>query len=231
MSARSNPFQIVRDFEFEVERFTGAPHVIAVDSCTNALGICFEHVMQVLNNKHNISMGVTAHMPKYTYIGVPMQAKRAGLELDFIDDIWEGAYDIGFTYYNEDNIVCEFDGAVFDSARRFRKDMWNEFEVSKKEHKYICVSFHKTKILGHTHGGAILTNNGEFAHWAKMMRFDGRRERTSAKDDNPTVLGRHCYMMPEVAAALTHKLAYLPDYPSDLKNDDYPDLSKLEIFK
>lgn len=231
MTFRSNPFRIVEQFERQLEDYTGAPYAIAVDSCTNALGICFEYIMKQLDGKYNEAMDVTAHMPKHTYIGVPMQAKRAGMHLDFVEDDWQGAYPISFTYFNEDNVVCEYESIVIDSARRFRKDVWFENRHQEKWYDFMCVSFHKTKILGHTHGGAILTNWKDFVPWAKEMRFDGRKEGVRAKDDKPTVFGRHCYMMPEVAAALMHKMAYLPDYPADLKNDDYPDLSKLDIFK
>lgn len=158
-------------------------------------------------------------IPKFTYIGVPMQIKRAfpKVELRFREEDWEGEYQI--KPYE-----------IWDSARRFRKGIWNNKDrMGSKEYK--CLSFHRTKILGHSQGGAIIHNDKEFIRYSQMMRFDGRTPGVPAHEDNPTVLGRHCYMDPEVAAALLHNLYYLPDYNPDLPNDNYPDLSQMDIFK
>ena len=229
-----NSFKIVEQLETEVARYTGAPIVIAVNSCTNALGICFEYLFNRYRNTHDDRMGMRAAMPRYTYIGVPMQAKRAGFEVDFTDDVWQGEYKIDISYFNQDRDKVNAE-AIWDSARRFRGDMWYEdghVHCGKRVidgYRYKCVSFHATKILGHTQGGAILTNDAELKQYAREMRFDGRR--FDVKDYQPRLLGRHDYMRPDTAAALLYKLQQLPAYPSDLKNSDYPDLSRMEIFQ
>ena len=215
-----NSFKIVEQLETEVARYTGAPIVIAVNSCTNALGIVFEYLWGL--GKLVIDTPSTVSIPKYTYIGVPMQAKRAGFSVVFRDEKWQGEYKI--EPFN-----------LWDSARRFRGDMWYEdgdVHYNKRiinDYRYKCVSFHATKILGHTQGGAILTNDSELKQYAREMRFDGRR--FDVKDYQPRLLGRHDYMWPDTAAALLYKLQQLPAYPSDLKNSDYPDLSQMEIFQ
>jgi hypothetical protein len=38
-------------------------------------------------------------------------------------------------------------------------------------------------------------------------------------------------MAPETAAQGLVRLALLPEHNDDLPNDDYPDLSKIEVFK
>ena len=63
------------------------------------------------------------------------------------------------------------------------------------------------------------------------MRFDGRTEGVAPKDDDFREVGYHCLMMPDVAAALTLKLHSLSRHNAPMENDDYPDLSALEIFK
>lgn len=209
-----NHFKIVEILEKELSKYTGAPYVVCVDSCTNALGICFEYHYQYDKAHHSNPELI---MPKKTYIGVAMQAKRTGYKLKFVDYDWEGEYLI-------DPIE------IWDSARRFYKDMFSNnragtYGTSK------CVSFHRSKILGHTHGGAILTNDKNIDKYARMMRHDGRTQGTKPKNENPTVLGRHCYMDVDIAAALLGKLYHLPEVNEDLPNDDYPDLSKMEIFK
>lgn len=220
MSDRYQPFEIVEELEFQLARYTGAPFCAVVDSCTNALGIVFEWYMR--NNREEHKGNVPISMPRHTYIGVAMQAKRAGFKIEFREEDWEGEYQLG--PYN-----------IWDSARRFRKNMW--FENGKTTcydvmgAKFKCLSFHRTKILHHSQGGAIIHNIPEFQRYAAMMRFDGRTPGELPQNDKPTVIGRHCYMDPEVAAALLHNLYYLNDYNTDLPNSAYPDLSQMEVFK
>jgi dTDP-4-amino-4,6-dideoxygalactose transaminase len=95
----------------------------------------------------------------------------------------------------------------------------------------MCVSFHTTKILGDTQGGAILLDDPVAFNWLKRMRFDGRTEGVPPNKDTFTEIGYHCYLSPDVAARLLHKLSVLPDYNAPLPNDLYPDLSQYEIFK
>ena len=52
-----------------------------------------------------------------------------------------------------------------------------------------------------------------------------------AKDDHDLIIGHHCYMSPDVAARLLHKLGSLPLHNAPLPNSDYPDLSQTECFK
>lgn len=219
MTDRYHPFNIVEQLELEVAKYTGAPMCAVVNSCTNALGIVLEWMMR--NNREEHKGKVPISMPKFSYIGVPMQCARAGFKIEFRDEEWEGEYQLS-----------PYD--IWDSARRFRKDMWYEtgptmcYDVMGSRFK--CVSFHRTKILGHSQGGAILHNVKEFQNYAEMMRFDGRTPAALPQTDMPTVLGRHCYMDPEVAAALLHNFYYLPDYNLDLPKSNYPDLSQMDIF-
>lgn len=203
----SNPFDVVDQFEKELCEYTGAPFAVAVSSCTDALGICFEYHYQ-----YDLAHGTPKIvMPSKTYIGVAMQAKRTGYSINFVDYDWQGEYLI-------DPI------SVWDSARKFHRGMFDNMVAGT----YKCVSFHASKILGYTHGGAILHNNKSFDKWAREARFDGRDK---IMPDQPTVLGRHANMTPDIAAALRYKLYHLPKYNQDLPNSDYPDLSKMEIFK
>ena len=95
----------------------------------------------------------------------------------------------------------------------------------------ICCSFHASKTLGDTQAGCILHDNHEADAWLRRARFDGRTEGVAPKDDTFTQIGYHCYMSPDVAARLLLKLAVLPKHNEPLPNDDYPDLSTMEIFK
>jgi dTDP-4-amino-4,6-dideoxygalactose transaminase len=150
-------------------------------------------------------------IPKHTYVSVPMSIIHAGGRARFSDQDWQGAYQL-YPY------------RIIDSARRFTMGM-------QIPYWFTCVSFHWSKILGIQQGGAILHDDRKADKWFRKARFDGRTEGIPPSKDNFDMLGWHCYMSPEIAAAGLARMAFLPTHNPDLPNDDYPDLSKMEIFK
>jgi dTDP-4-amino-4,6-dideoxygalactose transaminase len=199
-----NPYQVVRDFEQAVADYTGAPFVVAVNSCTMALLLAVQWKL-----KFKISKRVL--IPKRTYVSVPMSIIHAGGVVEFEDRNWIGQYQLEPL-------------PIWDSARYFTSNMFLKGEIQ-------CVSFHASKILGDTQGGAILHDNASADAWFRRMRFDGRTEGRKPKDDYFKEIGYHCYMSPDVAARLLLKLHSLPLDNAPLPNDDYPDLSQFEVFK
>jgi hypothetical protein len=113
---------------------------------------------------------------------------------------------------------------VWDSARRFTSGMYRPGAMQ-------CVSFHATKILADSQGGAILHDDPEADAWLRRARFDGRTEGVDPKDDQVQYPSWHAYLSPDVAARLLWKLQGLPRHNPDLPRSDYPDLSKMEAFR
>jgi dTDP-4-amino-4,6-dideoxygalactose transaminase len=150
-------------------------------------------------------------IPKLTYVSVPMSIMHAGGRVRFRDEDWSGSYQL---------TPCP----IWDAARRFTSSMYIPGQ-------YQCVSFHWSKILGLQQGGAILHDNADADRWFRKARFDGRTEGVAPKDDTFDTIGFHCYLSPEVAALGLVKLSFLPKHNDDLPNSDYPDLSKIELFK
>ena len=150
-------------------------------------------------------------IPKHTYCSVPMSIIHAGGKVKFRDMTWRGSYQLS-PY------------PIWDSARRFTSGMYEAGQFQ-------CVSFHWNKILGIQQGGAILHDNGEADIWLRRARFDGRIEGVRPADDVFTIVGWHAYMSPEVAAQGIMRLALLPKHNNILPNDDYPDLSRFEVFR
>jgi dTDP-4-amino-4,6-dideoxygalactose transaminase len=211
-----NPHQVTRDFEKAIAAYTGAPYAVAVNSCTMALFLACKYV----------GVGEVI-LPKRTYVGVPAHVIHAGGTVRFEDRTWRGAYRL-------------WPHRIYDAARRFTSGMFDATggtstyateEGPALEPKYICVSFHSSKILGIEQGGAILHDNEEADSWFRRARFDGRSEGIEPKDDTFPVLGYHCYINPSTAAQGILKLHSLPKRNEDLHNSPYPDLSTLEIFK
>lgn len=209
----SNPYDVVRQFEAALCRYTGAPFAVTVNSCTMALLLavaCWRreigpHVLGNAAYRPKISI------PRRTYVSVPMSIIHAGCKPEFRDEDWFGMYRLEPT-------------PIFDSARRFTSDMYPSGTI-------MCVSFHWSKILGIQQGGAILHDNPHADAWLRRARFDGRREGVKPVNDHFDMLGWHAYMSPEIAAEGLVRLSFLPKHNNDLPNDDYPDLSQLEIFR
>lgn len=210
------PYMVVKNFESAVAEYTGAPYVVAVNSCTMALLLAVKwHVDRDGSwSREHWRERQAIEIPKRTYISVPMSIIHAGGRPTFRDEDWRGAYQLKPLN-------------VFDSARLFTGGMYR--------HDYpglmICTSFHASKTLGDTQGGAILHDNPEADAWLRRMRFDGRTEGVAPKHDDFREVGYHCYMSPDVAARLLLKLYSLPSHNEPLPNDEYPELDKMDIFK
>lgn len=218
--------QVTKDFERALCEYTGAPYAVAVNSCTMALllavtwhmrGIgswlkeCEKTIAESLpSDSANFRMNLKVEIPKRTYVSVPMSIVHAGAKPTFRDESWSGAYQLKPL-------------PVWDSARRFTSGMYRS--------GFVCVSFHTSKILSDTQGGAILHDDPAADIYFRKARFDGRTEGIAPKDDLFDTLGYHCYLSPDVAARLLWKLSVLPKHNKDLPNSDYPDLSLCPLFK
>lgn len=200
-----DPYAVVKDFEQAVVEYTEAKYVVSVSSCTMALLLAVAWHKQALPGRWAVEI------PKRTYVGVPMSIIHAGGKVLFRDEDWIGEYQLK-------------PFPVWDSARRFTSCMY-------RPGGFQCVSFHASKILGDSQGGAILHDNEAADAWLRKARFDGRSEGVPPIEDDFPILGYHCYMSPDVAARLMHKLSVLPKHNAPLPNDNYPDLSQFEIFK
>lgn len=242
-------FKPVRDLEAAICQYTGAPYAVAVNSCSMALLLAvawhlrrfsdYQHVghtnmpppgtpmQSYLRNRPDIEI------PKRTYLSVPMSIIHAGGRPTFRDEEWLGAYQLKPL-------------PVWDSARWFTSDIYRlenwvlppderaamqYYNSWADQHAMVCTSFHASKTLGDTQGGAILHDNPEADAWLRRARFDGRTEGWAPVDDPVPQVGWHAYMSPDVATRLLWRLARLPRHNAPLPNDDYPNLSTLEIFK
>jgi dTDP-4-amino-4,6-dideoxygalactose transaminase len=213
---RRRAFEVVDRFEETVGEYTGAPHVVAVDSCTNALFLSF------LYRRHRMAGWYEGerpylYLPRRTYVGVAQAAKNAGFEIRWWDEgwVWRGLYMI-------DPV------RVIDAAKHFTSEMCSRFGFPGT---LTCVSFQAGKLLPVGRGGAILTDDAEAAGWLRRARFDGRTE--GARCDAPdaiTTPGFHCYLDPPSAARGLWLMTYVPkDQPDQV--DEYQDLSTLEAFR
>ena len=203
-------YKVTEDFEQELSKYTGAPHVVTVDNQSNALFLSLMY--------ENIKDKIIS-IPERTYPSVPCEIIHAGGKVNFLPvngNTITGAYQLEPT-------------KVWDSALRFTADMYIK-------NTHMCVSFTGPyKHFKLSKGGAILTDDYNAYLWFKRARYSGRRE-CSYHDDNFDMLGWNFYMMPELAARglLLIKQFYNIDGTKKINEDlelPYPKLSKFDIYK
>ena len=152
-------------------------------------------------------------IPRRTYEFVPQTLVRSCILVKFDARRWSGGYDLR-PY------------PIWDYARRFRPGMYKRGQLQ-------CLSFHRSKILGHTEGGAVLTDDWDAADWLSQWRDDGR-DRNGVYEGR-RIIGESGLMYPDIAVNLKLKLHWRKTFYDkhfgphpDLPNSDYPDLSKTD---
>lgn len=194
----AGPHDVTELLELELGAYTGAPFVVAVNSCTNAvqLALMWERWRRG---------ALTVDLPRFTYPGIAHAVINAGHRLTFRDEEWVGEYQLLGT-------------RVWDSAKRFTSGMYRTGMIQ-------CVSFHISKICGVDQGGALLVDSDETARWLKRARFDGRTQGVPTSEDRYGEPAMHAYLSPTIAAQIRWKLSTLPKYNADQPSLGYPDLS------
>nr|BAR35048.1 DegT/DnrJ/EryC1/StrS aminotransferase family protein [uncultured Mediterranean phage uvMED] len=194
-------FGIVKEFEEKIADFYGAKWGIAVDACTHGIELCLRYV-----GANEIVV------PKRTYLSVPMLANKMNLELKWKDEDWRDYYEIGNT-------------GVYDAAV-----LWRENSYIPKS--FMCISFQFQKHLGLGRGGMILTDDSVAKDELKKMSYDGRIPNVPWREQNISTMGYHYYMTPEVAQNGLDKFDEVKiKEPRKWLLEDWPDLTKMEIFK
>jgi len=207
--------KITEDFERELCAYTGAPYAVAVDNASNALWMCLYY--HLLNVTHSNAPEMFITIPSHTYPSVPAEIILAGWHVKFADS--------PFTLQGEYQLKPL---PVWDSALRFTADMYRPGQMQ-------CVSFtgpYKHLKLGK--GGAILLDSSVAFMWLKRARNSGRGE-CSYHDDTFTMLGRNCYMLPEIAARGIMLMKQFYNFDGTKKHNPdialpYPCLSRFSIY-
>lgn len=196
-----NPFDAIREFEYEIAKYTGAPYCVTTDCCTHAIEIAFKlsHVQAPVS------------FPAFTYLSVPMTMYKLGIQYTLEERRWKGSYQ--FTGTN-----------IWDCARLFDQDMYHPNTVQ-------CISFGMSKPLQIGLGGCLLTDSKDLYQRASYMRYDGRDIFNYSPWSKQKVfsVGYHYYLRPEecvIGLNLLHNREFTPQVD---KYFDYPDCRDIKI--
>lgn len=150
-------------------------------------------------------------VPKRTYVSIPFLAPKLNIKLEWKDEDWSDYY------YLTDNVL--------DSAVLWKRG-------SYIPNTFMSISFQFQKHLSLGRGGIILTDDKTAATQLKKMSYDGRLPSTPWRDQNIDTIGYHYYMTPETAEMGMEKInKAINTVPKQWVLEDWPDLTKMEIFK
>ena len=197
----TNNDDFVTEFERRLSEFTGAPHVVAVDRCTNALLLCAK------------VCGVSrVTIPTHTYLSVPMTLHLHGIEVSLKMSYWRGMYELG-------------DTNIYDCAVGFEQNMYRPSTymcLSFQQKKRLAIGKGGAILLDNPHHAAILRR---MRHDGRVSSKSVVEE--LAEDPYSIQYGYHAYMSPDEAAKgilLLNQLS--PSYNNGWWGD-YPDLTNI----
>jgi len=201
-----NAYQVTKDFESTLSKYTGAPYVVTTDNASNAMFMALKY------------LGVEQKeitIPHRTYMSVPCAIIHAGGQVKF---------DKKHPSVSGNKLKGQYKlepFPVWDSALHFTKNMYVPGQ-------FMCLSFsgpYKHLKLGK--GGAILTDNEKAYEWFKKARYNGRNE-VGHTSDTFSMVGWNFYMLPEIAARGMIQMLSMND--NDPLEIEYQDLSKYEMY-
>lgn len=203
----TNNDDFITAFEKRLQEYTGAPYVVAVDRCTNAILLALEYTKK---KRQRITI------PMHTYQSVPMTLINYGYNVWFRFEEWSGNYQIGNTN-------------VYDYAVGFEKDMYVPGQVQ-------CVSFHQKKRVAIGKGGAILLDDPVMYKALLRMRHDGRSTHMGTHEEiqkypDEITIGYHMNMSPDEAAKGILLMNQLSGNYVNGTFKDYDNLTELKCFK
>ncbi len=196
-------FTVVRKFENEIARYSGAPYAVSIMNATCAIFLCclYRAVEEVT-------------IPAYTYPGVASSIKNVGGTIKFSQDKWQGIYELA-PY------------KIIDSALRFKRGMYIpntlyclSFAMKKSlpigrggmiltDDRGAYEWLKKARFDGRTEGVPIAEDNYTMLGWNMYM--------------SPEQAARGLWIFDSL------KNKDIPDI--DPETQGYPDLSKFPIFQ
>jgi len=198
-------YDVVKQFEKEIADYCGSPYGVSVSSASNAFFLLFKY----------LKVG-EVEVPCRTYPGVPMAVLNSGGSVYFKRFGWFGGYQL-------------LPLKVFDYCLRFEQDLTPCRNV--RGLCYYILSFHSKKPLPIGRGGMILTNDDKAVEYIKRARFDGRNECSLFENDIKEI-GWNMYLTPEQAARGLTLFEHAKGKTYFVgSSEDYPDLSKMEVFR
>ena len=194
-------FTAVKDFEDQVASFFGAPHAVAVDSCTHGIEICLRR-----------NLPKYLEVPKRTYISIPFLARKLSLPLKWRDENWQDYY-----YLGDSNII---DAAV----------LWGKDTYIPNTFMCLSFQFQKHLSLGRG-GMILTDSQAAAEDLKKMSYDGRSPDTPWRDQDIDTMGYHYYMTPETAQLGLEKLSEAINIQPRKWRVPDWPDLTQMKIFK
>ena len=194
-------FTAVKDFEDQVASFFGAPHAVAVDSCTHGIEICLRR-----------NLPKYLEVPKRTYISIPFLARKLSLPLKWRDENWQDYY-----YLGDSNII---DAAV----------LWGKDTYIPNTFMCLSFQFQKHLSLGRG-GMILTDSQAAAEDLKKMSYDGRSPDTPWRDQDIDTMGYHYYMTPETAQLGLEKLSEAINIQPRKWRVTDWPDLTQMKIFK
>ena len=194
-------FTAVKDFEDQVASFFGAPHAVAVDSCTHGIEICLRR-----------NLPKYLEVPKRTYISIPFLARKLSLPLKWRDENWQDYY-----YLGDSNII---DAAV----------LWGKDTYIPNTFMCLSFQFQKHLSLGRG-GMILTDSQAAAEDLKKMSYDGSSPDTPWRDQDIDTMGYHYYMTPETAQLGLEKLSEAINIQPRKWRVTDWPDLTQMKIFK
>ena len=190
----------VREFEYEMAHFYGAPYAVATDCCTHAIELCLR-----------LFKPVAVTCPNRTYASVPMTFEKLNIQWHFHDIRWKDYYFIGNT-----NII---DGAVY----------WQQNGYVRNTMLCLSFQFKKHLNIGRG-GMILLDNHEQYEQLLKMRYDGRSDDKPWAEQNIETLGYHYYMTPEQAELGLEKLKTARITEPKRWSSNDYPDLKQMKVF-
>jgi dTDP-4-amino-4,6-dideoxygalactose transaminase len=190
----------VREFEYEMAHFYGAPYAVATDCCTHAIELC----LRLFNP-------VAVTCPNYTYASIPMTFEKLKIQWHFHDIHWKDYYFIGNT-----NII---DAAVY----------WEKNGYIRNTMMCLSFQFKKHLNIGRG-GMILLDNKQQYEQLLKMRYDGRTDDKPWAEQDIDTLGYHYYMTPEQAEIGLEKLKTARVTEPRKWSSKDYPNLKQMKVF-
>lgn len=190
----------VREFEYEMAHFYGAPYAVATDCCTHAIELCLR-----------LFKPVAVTCPNHTYASIPMTFEKLNIQWAFHDIHWRDYYFIGNT-----NII---DAAVY----------WENNGYIRNTMMCLSFQFKKHLNIGRG-GMILLDNREQYEQLLKMRYDGRTDDKPWAEQNIETIGYHYYMTPEQAELGLEKLKTARTTEPKRWSSKDYPDLKQMKVF-
>jgi dTDP-4-amino-4,6-dideoxygalactose transaminase len=193
-------FEKIKEFEYQISKFTGAPFVVTTDCCTHAIELCM-----ILDNVKECSFSA------FTYLSILQTMHKLKIAYKLLDEKWTGEYHFHNT-------------RIWDSARRLEPNMYRKGQL-----QCLSFGYTKPVDIGRG-GAILLDSKEDYDTLRKMRYDGRDLDISPWIEQIEFNIGYHYKLNPEECIkGIKYLDQYIKAGRFDPLNVSYPDCRRVKI--